>query len=149
MEIRLPPDFKDLLKLLNDHDVRYLLIGGYSVAYHGYPRATNDLDIWIQCDPDNIDRVISALRLFGFNLPELNSDVFFSNSMIRMGVPPLRIEFLTEVSGVSFDDCYSERIVDDFDGVRVNLISLKRLLQNKQASGRHKDLNDIEHLPHE
>ncbi len=137
------------MKLLNDHDVRYLLIGGYSVAYHGYPRATDDLDIWLRCDPENADRVVSTLRLFGFTLPELTSDVFLSNSMIRMGVPPLRIEFLMEISGVSFDDCYDERIVDDFDGVRVNLISLKRLLQNKQASGRHKDLNDIEHLPHE
>ena len=148
MDIELPPDFKDFLKLLRVHGVRYLLIGGYAVGYHGYPRATNDLDIWIAVHPDNAERMTIVLREFGFDLPEVNASLFLQDKhIIRMGESPLRVEVTTAISGVAFDECYADRVVDTFDGVEVNLISLRHLKVNKQASGRYKDLNDLEHLP--
>ncbi len=148
MDIAVLPDFKEFLSLLHSHGVKYLLIGGYAVGYHGYPRATNDLDIWIALAPENAERVVAALRAFGFDLPELSTDLFLQDeSMVRMGVPPVRIELTTTISGVSFDECYAERIVDTLDGVEVNLIDLRHLKINKKASGRFKDLNDLENLP--
>ena len=129
------------------HQVEYLLIGGYAVAYHGYPRATNDMDVWVAIHPDNARRLVSVLQLFGFSVPELSDDLFLQkDKIIRMGVPPMRIEILTSISGVSFEECYTNRIVDEIDGILVNLIALKQLRQNKRASGRYKDLNDLEHL---
>ncbi len=146
--IRLPPDFKEFLQLLNEHDVRYLLIGGYAVGYHGYPRATVDMDIWVALQPDNARRVVSALQAFGFGLPELTEGLFLlPDKIIRMGVPPLRLEILTSISGVEFEECFNNRVVDMIDGVQVNLISLDHLRQNKKASGRYKDLSDLENLP--
>jgi predicted nucleotidyltransferase len=146
--IHLPPDFKDFLKLLNDHQVEYLLIGGYAVGYHGYPRATADMDIWIAIHPQNADKLLSALKSFGFDLPELSADLFLhEDKIVRMGVPPIRIEIMTTISGVNFKECFAERVVDTLDGVVVNLIDLKHLIINKRASGRHKDLNDVENLP--
>ncbi len=146
--IQLPADFKEFLQLLNEHDVEYLLIGGYAVGYYGYPRATVDMDIWIAINPVNATQVVATLKTFGFDLPELNEDLFMAeNQVIRMGVPPLRLELLTSISGVEFETCFAERVVDEIDGVKVNLISLEHLKQNKLASGRHKDLNDLEHLP--
>ncbi len=148
METQLPQDFKEFLRLLNEKQVEYLLIGGYAVGYHGYPRATNDLDIWIALHPDNARRVVVVLQEFGFDLPELNTELFLApDSIVRMGVPPMRIEILTSVSGIEFDDSFMQRVVDTLDGIEVNLISLDMLKQNKKASGRHKDLDDLEHLP--
>ena len=145
--MELPNDFKEFLRLLNLHQVEYLLIGGYAVAYHGYPRATNDMDVWVAIHPDNARRLVSVLQLFGFSVPELSDDLFLQkDKIIRMGVPPMRIEILTSISGVSFEECYTNRIVDEIDGILVNLIALKQLRQNKRASGRYKDLNDLEHL---
>ena len=146
--IHLPPDFREFLQLLNAQHVEYLLIGGYAVGYHGYPRATADMDLWIARHPANADRIVSVLREFGFNLPELSADLFLKeNQIIRMGVPPVRIEISTTISGVIFEECYAERIVDIIDGVEVHLISLRHLKINKAASGRHKDLSDLENLP--
>ena len=147
MDIALPPDFKEFLKLFSDHKVRYLLVGGYAVGYHGYPRATNDMDLWVALDPENTKRVTAALNAFGCNMPELSPDLFLDDKILRIGVPPLCINVLTAISGVSFDECYAECLREEFDDVTVTLISLPHLRQNKQASGRYKDLNDLEHLP--
>ena len=148
MEIALPPDFKEFLKLLNSHGCEYLLIGGYAVGYHGYPRATNDLDVWIARTPENAARIMTALQEFGFTTPDLSEELFLQEkNIIRMGVPPIRIEILTSISGVDFEECYSERIIDTLDGVEVVLITLEHLKKNKRASGRFKDLDDLEHLP--
>jgi len=144
---QLPQDFKEFLKLLNSHEVKYLLIGGHAVSYHGYPRSTADMDLWIAIEPQNAEKVVAVLKEFGFDVPELKLDLFLDeDKVIRMGLPPLRIEILTSISGVSFDECYSERIFDTIDGVEVNIISLKHLKINKKASGRFKDLDDLEHL---
>ena len=145
---RLPSDFSEFLRLLTGHQVEYLLVGGYAVAYHGYPRATGDMDIWVRSTPENAARVIRALQEFGFNVPELQPELFLQpERIIRMGVPPLRIELFTSFSGVAFAECYAERVIAELAGIPVALINLRHLRLNKQASGRHKDLADLEHLP--
>lgn len=146
--IHLPPDFKEFLKLLNAYEVEYLLIGGYAVGYHGYPRATADMDIWVAMNPRNSDRIVAVLEEFGFGVPELSPDLFLKEwQIVRLGVPPVRIELATAISGVNFGQCYADRVVDLLDGVKVNLISLTHLKANKKASGRHQDLADLENLP--
>ena len=125
MEINLPLDFKEFLKLLNEKGVRYLLIGGYAVGYHGYPRATGDMDVWIAVHPDNAQKMVDVLKDFGFDHPELTTELFLqANKIIRMGHPPLRLEISTGISGVEFEECYSSRIVDTLDDVEVNIIDL-------------------------
>jgi hypothetical protein len=147
MELELPLDFKEFLKLLNGKKVRYLLIGGYAVGYHGYPRATADMDIWIAVHPENAERMVAVLQEFGFNFPELKPDLFLvENKIIRMGNPPMRLEISTGISGVKFEESYASRIVDKLDGVEVNIISLSQLKANKKAAGRLKDLSDLENL---
>ena len=144
----LPNDFKEFLKLLNEAKVQYLLIGGYAVGYHGYPRATADMDIWVAIAPDNASKLVSVFRQFGMHDPKLTPGLFEERGkIIRMGVPPMRIEILTEIDGVAFADCYADRITTEIDGQSVDLISRKHLRINKLASGRHKDLDDLEHLP--
>ena len=145
--IQLPHDFKEFLKLLNSHRVEYLLIGGYAVGYHGYPRATADMDLWVAVHQNNAEKLVAVLREFGFNVPQLSVNLFLkADQIVQMGVPPLRIELLTTISGVQFENCYSERIIDVIDDVEVHIINLKHLKQNKQASGRHKDLDDLQNL---
>lgn len=146
--IRLPSDFKEFLKLLKEHNVRYLLIGAYAVNYHGYVRATGDMDIWIAIHPDNAKKIVSVLRAFGFeNDPDIKPELFLQEKkIIRMGIPPMRLEITTSISGVEFDECYRTRIVDEFDGVEVDLIDFENLMKNKKASGRPKDLLDFEKL---
>ena len=148
MDIGLPQDFKDFLRLLDANGVEYLLIGGYAVAYHGYPRTTEDIDIWIASNPENAQHIISALKEFGFDVPELNPDIFLKpDSIIRMGVPPLRIELSTTISGVTFGECYKARVTEVIDGIKVNIINLADLKKNKKASARFRDLDDLERLP--
>jgi len=147
MDLTLPPDFKEFLKLLKEYNVRYLLIGGYAVGYHGYPRATEDMDIWVAVHPDNAQKLVSTLRAFGFDDPNLKSELFLQKpKIIRMGFPPMRLEIATSISGVEFDERYQTRITDDFDGVEVSVIDLENLKKNKKASGRTKDIADLEEL---
>jgi hypothetical protein len=141
-------DFKEFLKLLNSNRVEYLLIGGYAVGIYGYIRATNDLDIWIGIRQANAASVHRALREFGFDAAALTVDLFLArNNVVRMGVPPIRIEILTSVSGVEFESCYAEKEMFRIEEVMVPVISLVRLRENKAASGRLKDLSDLENLP--
>ena len=146
--IHLPQDFKDFLKLLNSNDVEYLVVGGYAVSFYGYPRSTGDMDVWIAVHPDNIQRLVDVLSEFGFSRENIPTDLFFrKDQVVRMGMPPIRIEILTSISGVNFSDCYHSRNVDTVDGVQMNLINLDDLKKNKKAAGRHKDLGDLESLP--
>lgn len=148
MAMKLPNDFKEFLKLLNVNKVEYLLIGGYAVGYYGYPRATADMDIWIAMNPANADKIVNVLKDFGFNPQDLLAELFLKEwQIIRMGVPPVRIEIATTISGVNFSDCFSKRVVAEIDGVKINLISLNHLKENKKASARHQDIADLEHLP--
>ena len=144
----LPEDFKEFLRLLNEGEVRYLLIGGYAVGYHGYPRATADMDIWVAVSPDNAERLVEVFRRFGMDDPDLKPGIFLQpGKIIRMGVPPMRIEVLTDIDGVDFDECFAERLGAEIDGEKVNIISRKHLRRNKEAAGRHRDLDDLDNLP--
>jgi len=144
--IQLPPDFKEFLKLLNSSEVQYLVIGGYAVNYYGFPRATADLDIWIAITQENAQRLERVLHQFGFR--EAAAALFLEErQMIRMGVPPVRLEVLTSISGVEFAACYARRVAAELDGVNVPFIHLDDLKRNKQASGRLKDRLDLEQLP--
>jgi len=148
MEMQLPDDFKEFLKLLNSHKVEYLLIGGFAVGYYGYPRATNDIDIWVARTESNATKLVAALDEFGFGTANLKPEIFLKpGKIVRMGVPPMRVEVLTGISGVEFGSCYNARIHITLDGVEVQMISLSDLKINKRASGRHKDLDDLDHLP--
>lgn len=148
MVIKLPPDFREFLKLLNDHNVEYLLVGGFAVGFHGYPRATSDIDIWVGRSPENAKRVVAAIREFGFDTPNLTPELFLEErKIVRMGHPPVRIEVMNSIDGVVFDQCRENLIETDFDGISVPVISLPDLKVNKKASGRPKDMDDLEHLP--
>ena len=125
-----------------------MLIGGYAVGYHGYPRATVDMDIWIDVSEENVQKIVRTVQEFGFNDPELSVEIFSKQKKtVRMGFPPIRIEVISEIDGVKFDDCYKGRIVGEIDGVQINIIDLENLKKNKKASGRLKDLTDLEYLP--
>jgi hypothetical protein len=146
-KIELPPDFREFLRLLRSNGVRYLLIGGYAVGYYGHLRPTGDMDVWIDLEAENARRVVDALTEFGFGSPDLTPSLFLKpGRMIRMGVPPLRLEILNEISGVDFAACYPARVVDTLQEVEVDLISRDDLKKNKAASGRLKDLDDLRHL---
>ncbi len=133
------------MKLLTSADVEYLVIGGYAVNYHGFTRATGDLDIWIERSQRNAEGLALIVRQFGF--AEAKADDFLHRAkIIRMGVPPVRLEILTSITGVDFQDCYSRRIVVDWDGVQVNIIHRDDLVKNKKATGRLKDRLDLEQL---
>jgi hypothetical protein len=149
MTTTLPSDFKEFLRLLDETGVKYLIVGGYAVGYHGYPRSTGDMDVWVDSTEENAKRVVETLKEFGFDVPRLVPDLFLDpDRVIRMGHPPLRIEILTSVAGVSFGECYSSRAVDEMDdGTPIHFIGLEKLKENKRASGRHKDLDDLENLP--
>jgi hypothetical protein len=135
------------LKLLKANNVQYLLIGGYAVSYYGYPRTTGDIDIWVAVHPENAQKLVRTLKEFGFDTPDLTAELFLNEkSIVRMGVPPMRIEILTTISGVRFEECFANKVVDLLDGVEVNLINREHLKENKKASGRFKDLDDLEHL---
>jgi predicted nucleotidyltransferase len=146
--IQLPPDFKEFLRLLNSKGVEYLLVGGYAVSYHGYPRATGDMDIWIAQNRANAEKMVEVLQEFGFPVQELSPNLFLvGERIIRMGVPPFRIEIFTTVSGVTFQECYAKRVKTLIDKVPVNMIELNDLKRNKRASGRTKDIDDLQNLP--
>ena len=145
--IRLPKDFKEFLQLLHLKGIEYLVVGGYAVAFHGYPRATGDMDIWIAISKNNASKIVEALKEFGFNVPELQEELFLEKEKnIRMGNPPLRIEILTSIDGVEFSECYAHKQAAIIDDVEVNFISLGDLKKNKKASGRYRDLGDLEYL---
>ena len=146
--VNLFPDFKEFLKLLNSSEVRYLLIGGYAVNFHGHHRTTGDMDIWIAVDSDNAHRISAALQQFGFASGTVPPAMFLEQGKIfRFGVKPVRIELLTSPTGIDFEVCYPRRIEAEIEGIVVPVIALHDLRQNKGAAGRAKDQDDLLNLP--
>ena len=140
-------DFKEFLELLAKHEVRYLLVGGYSVAVYGHPRYTKDLDIWVFADAANATQLLAALEEFGFGSLGLSEDDFTTPGyVVQLGQPPVRIDLLTSVTGVDFEDAWSRRETMSIDGVELLVIALEDLRTNKRALGRHQDLADLENL---
>lgn len=134
--------------MLAAHEVDYLLIGGYAAGYCRYPRTTAEMDIWIRLDNTNAGKLVHVLADFGMVSKDVTPKLFLDpGNIVRIGIPPIRVEILNDIDGVSFAEC-AERATDTkVDGVPVRVISLKDLRANKKASGRYKDLDDIEHLP--
>lgn len=141
-------DFKELLQLFNANDVRYLVVGGYAVSFHGYPRYTKDIDIWIDMRNDNAARLVKALDDFGFGSLGLKpEDFLIPDRIVQLGYPPNRVDLLTTVPGVEFAECYAARVqVKIDDELSANFIDLDNLKKNKKASGRTQDLADLENL---
>ena len=145
----LPDDFRDVLVALSDAGADFVLIGGHAVAYHGHPRATSDMDILVRANGDNASRVFAALAAFGAPLGALDvtvEDFAEYDGVLQLGLPPNRIDILTKADGISFDQAIAGAPEIDVEGRRIRLIGLRALLANKRASGRHKDLADVEAL---
>ncbi len=140
----LSPDFIDILSAFIDENVDFLLVGGYALGFHGYSRATGDIDLWIRRDPDNSESVFRALQKFGAPLFDIKSEDFLiAGTVFQIGVPPNRIDVITDIDGVTFDEAWPERKTTVVDGLEVPLIGKSQLLMNKRATGRPKDIPDI------
>jgi hypothetical protein len=141
------PDFVDLLRAFTAADVRFLIVGAYALAVHGRPRATDDLDVWIDATPDNAPRVMRALAAFGAPMTEIGEADFARPGVVyQIGVAPGRIDILTELSGVVFADAWRDRIRRPFGELQVDFIDREAFVRNKRATGRLRDLSDIEGL---
>jgi len=139
--------FREFILSLNDNGVHYLVIGSYAVAFHGYPRYTNDMDVWIAMDAENAANMVKALEQFGFaSLGLQAADFLTPDQIIQLGYPPNRIDVITTAVGVDFETCYAARVQSDVNGVLVNFIDLENLKSNKKAAGRHQDLADVDNL---
>lgn len=140
-------DFLDLLRAFAAHDVRFLVVGAYALGVHGRPRATGDLDVWVEAAPDNAARVMLALAAFGAPLAEVSAADFARPGIVfQMGLPPARIDVLTEITGVTFAEAWSSRVRAPFGPLDVEVIGRDAFIKNKRATGRAKDLGDIESL---
>ena len=140
-------DFRDLLAEFNAHEVEYLVVGAHALAAHGHVRATKDLDVWVRPEATNARRVIAALQSFGAPLHDLReADLVTPGVVFQIGVPPLRIDVLTAIDGVTFDEAWPARMPTTFADVPVGVLSRPHIIRNKRAAGRLQDLADVEHL---
>jgi hypothetical protein len=145
--VMLNQDFKEFIQLLNANQVHYLVVGGYAVALHGYPRYTKDIDIWIELAQKNATRIVETLEQFGFDSLGLKeSDFLVEDQIIQLGYAPNRIDIITSLPGVTFTECYEKRLLVDVEGVKVDFIDRENLRKNKKATGRLQDLADLEKL---
>lgn len=146
--IKLQKDFSEFLSLCLSHEVRFMVIGGYAVVHHSRPRYTGDLDIWVEATEDNAKRVVKVLRDFGFHGSDVTTAMITDKKeIIRMGFEPMRLEIFTRIPGVDFSECYERRVLVKIGRMQVPFIGLEDLKTNKRASGRLKDLQDLEELP--
>lgn len=140
-------DFKEFIELLNKNNVRYLVVGGYALAFHGHPRYTKDLDIWVWVDKSNADKIIKALEEFGFSSLDISQEDFLQPGyVVQLGQPPGRIDLLTSVTGLEFEPCYDTRVTIELEDVTIDFIDLESFKKNKRAVGRYQDLADLENL---
>jgi len=145
MEVQ--PDFKELLRLFNARHVDYLIVGGYALAFHGAPRFTGDLDILVKPDPDNAQKILLALAEFGFGSLGLTSQDFIETErVVQLGVPPVRIDLITSLTGVTWPEAWAGKISGRFGDVPVYVIGRAEFVINKRALGRKRDLADMEAL---
>ncbi|MBX2990350.1 MAG: hypothetical protein KF749_04175 [Bacteroidetes bacterium] len=141
------PDFKEFIQLLNANRVEYLLVGGYAVVLHGYPRFTGDMDIWVRPTVENAQKVLKTLDDFGVGSLGFKAEDFCSEGKVnQLGVPPVRIDVITSIDGVDFDAAYKRRSEIEVHGLKISLIGFDDLLTNKRKSGRPRDRDDLENL---
>jgi len=145
--MELDKDFNEFVELFLEHNVRFLIVGGYALAAHGLPRATGDLDAWVWVNPENAQNIMLALNAFGFqNLSLTESDFSKEDSIIQLGYPPFRIDILTSIDGVVFDQAWEKKIVVELNGMNVPFIGRDDLITNKKAAGRPQDIADVSRL---
>lgn len=142
----LQKDLREFIDSLNAHDVRFVVVGAFAVAYHGYFRYTSDIDLFVDGSTQNAQRIVRAIEKFGFSDLGLTAEDFSRGQIVQLGVAPNRIDLLTSLSGVGFDDAWATREEGELDGLRVSFISKEMLKQNKRACGRLQDLADLEYL---
>ena len=142
--IQIPQDFREFIQLLNDNEVEYLIIGGYAVAYYGYVRYTCDMDFFISISRDTAEKMVRVFKQFGFKPDELMPELFLkSGQVLRIGVEPMRLEVINEISGVDFETCYKNKEILNVDGLKMNFIGLHELIKNKKSTERSKDKLDV------
>jgi hypothetical protein len=140
----LNPDFRDMLSMFIAEEVEFLVVGAYALSFHGVPRATGDLDFWIGRSEENAERVFRALQSFGAPTLDLTiSDLLTPDLVFQIGIEPNRIDILTAIDGVEFDEAWNERVITRVDGLDVPIMSLRHVIQNKRAVGRPRDLGDV------
>ena len=140
-------DYKDMLQVLLDNGVKFLLVGAYAMGVHGYPRATGDIDIWIEPSAENSERVYRSMASFGAPLHEIDEATFATPGIVfQIGVAPRRIDIITAISGVEFDDAYQQRQIVEIEDLSISILSLDDLIRNKRATGRDKDRLDADQL---
>lgn len=140
-------DLRQFVECLNSNAVEYLIVGALAVSWHGFPRYSADIDFFVRCSPENAQRILDAIREFGFgNLPIAQDDLTTPNRVIQLGHEPNRIDLMTSISGVEFDEAWASRVGGQIDGLPVQFIGLDELLRNKTASNRPKDRIDLEAL---
>ena len=143
----LSKDLREFIQSLNDNKVKYLIVGGYAVSYHGYPRYTKDIDIWVYLEENNASKMILALKQFGFPTNVISKDDFLdAEAVIQLGYPPNRIDILTDLDAIAFDDCFKNKEEVDLNGVLANFIDIDNLIITKKATGRDQDLLDAKKL---
>jgi len=148
MEVQ--PDFKELLALFNAHRVEYVIVGAYALAFHGAPRFTGDLDLFVKPNPDNARRILAALAEFGFGSAGLTAEDFTRpDHVIQLGVPPVRIDLITSLTGVSWEETVAGRATGSYGDIPVHYIGRQQFIANKRATGRKRDLADLEALGEE
>ncbi len=141
------PDFKELLALFNAHQIKYVIVGGYALAFYGAPRTTGDIDLFIECSRDNAQKIFEALKDFGFGHIGLSADDFTKpDNVIQLGHPPVRIDIITSISGVSWQEASKAKIKGKYGSIPVFFLSRRLLISNKRAIGRKKDKADLEAL---
>ena len=148
--MKVQPDFKELLALLNVHNVEYVIVGGYALAFHGVPRYTGDLDILVKPVPANARQILAALEEFGFGLLGLTTEDFIlPDQVVQLGVPPVRVDFITSLTGVPWSEAFAGRVAGRYGDVPVYFIGRDQFIANKRATGRKRDWADLEALGEE
>jgi hypothetical protein len=145
--VKLQKDLREFIELLNSHEVEYLIVGGHAVAFHGHPRYTGDIDFLVRPTDQNASRIVSVIREFGIEHSEsLKVSLMQRDKIVQIGRPPNRIDIITSASGIDFDEAWDQAVSGNLDGLPVRFPDLRSLLKNKKASGRTKDLADVEEL---
>jgi predicted nucleotidyltransferase len=143
----LAQDFEDFIKLLNKHQIDYMVVGGYALAFHGKPRHTGDLDIWINTSEDNAEKLVLAIKEFGLSSLGLSKSDFMQEGYVtQIGYPPLRIDILNSIDGVQFETAFLNKLLVDVNGIEIKYIGLRDFIDNKNASGRSQDIADIKEI---
>lgn len=140
-------DYKEMLQLLLEEQVEFMLVGAYAMGAHGYPRATGDIDIWVEASKNNAPKVLSALKKFGAPLAQVSlQDFSQEGAVFQIGVTPRRIDIITKISGVTYQEANQDKVTVNVEGLNIPVISLDKFVKNKLASGRDKDTIDVKYL---